>query len=88
MGMQEKLQEEGASRGKAPGLSQMRMGGECAVARDRGQSQVHRTGPRTESSGAKYRGATERLVPEYCPCVLKGTKSEATCQQGEAAAPV
>ena len=44
----------------------------CAVARrKRGESQVHRTGSRTESSGTWHRGATERFIPKDCPDVPK-----------------
>lgn len=39
----------------------------CSSQQNRGESQVHRTRSRTESSGTEHRGAAERFIPENCP---------------------
>lgn len=84
--MQERLQEDGAScgeqEGSSPILSWVRVAVGCsALAGDRGESQVHRSGPRTGSSRTQHRGAAERSGPEYCPVSLR-EQSEAGCWLG------
>lgn len=69
-------------RGQAPGLSQVRLGVQCAAAsRKTGESQAHRTGSRIESSG-KQHSATERFIPENCPDVRQCASWEATDVSG------